>query len=184
MAGPRDSALSIDIAQELTLRASRSSVFAALTERVSSWWGPPYLSARATDVRLESMVGGLMEEIWSGKGGRLLATVTGIDPGQMLELTGPMHLGVVYGVVRFELDDVPSGTRLRFSHRGICEVTREDAARFAKGWGELLTVRLAALVEEGKELGIAATSRPGRSGKATKRSSRDAGKERDQRGLS
>jgi Activator of Hsp90 ATPase homolog 1-like protein len=77
----------------------------------------------------------------------------------MLELTGPMHLGVVYGVVRFELEDVSKGTRLRFSHRGIGEVTAVDVARFRSGWTELLTIRLVALVEKGKASGIAATSR-------------------------
>ena len=153
-----ESRLDIDIAQSLTLPRSRREVFAALTD-VASWWGPPYVSAAATDLRLDPRLGGTFREVWGTEGGRVLAMVTAIEPDRRLELTGPLHLGVVYGVVQFQLDDAGTDTRLSFSHRGIGSVSAEAAAAFANGWKELLTVRLVALVEQGVKLGIAASTR-------------------------
>jgi DNA-binding transcriptional ArsR family regulator/uncharacterized protein YndB with AHSA1/START domain len=153
-----ESGLAIDIAQELTFTRPRQEVFAALS-RVSSWWGPPYVSPAATDLRLEPRLGGPFEEVWGSTGGRLLAIVTALEPDRTLELTGAFHFGLVYGVAQFQLDDAGSGTRLSFSHRGIGSVSDEAAATFADGWKQLLTVRLVALVEEGVKLGIAARAR-------------------------
>jgi len=153
-----ESRLAIDIAQELTFKRPRPEVFAALI-RVSSWWGPPYLSSAATDLRLEPRLGGPLEEVWGSTGGRLLAIVTALEPNRTLELTGAFHFGLVYGVVQFQLDDAGTGTRLTFSHRGIGSVSGEAAETFADGWKQLLTVRLVALVEEGVKLGVAARVR-------------------------
>jgi DNA-binding transcriptional ArsR family regulator len=157
------STLAIDIAQELALTRSRSDVFRALGS-VASWWGPPYVSASATDLRLDLRLGGAFEEVWGSAGGRLLAIVTAFEADRRLELTGPFHLGIVYGVVQFQLDDAGPGTRLSFSHRGIGSVSDEAAATFAEGWKELLTVRLVALVERGVKLGIGARSGKRRNG--------------------
>ena len=153
-----ESGLAIDIAQDLTFSRPRRDVFAALTD-VASWWGPPYVGKAATDLRLEPRLAGRFEEVWGAAGGRVLAVVTAIEPDRRLELTGPFHLGVVYGVAEFQLDDAGTGTRLSFSHRGIGSVSPETAAAFADGWKELLTVRLVALVEQGVKLGIAAPAR-------------------------
>jgi DNA-binding transcriptional ArsR family regulator/uncharacterized protein YndB with AHSA1/START domain len=147
------SGLAIDIAQDITLDRPRHDVFNALTS-ASSWWGPPYLNPAATDLRFEARLGGALEEVWGDAGGRLLAIVTAIEKDRVLELTGSFHFGVVYGVVQFQFDDAGTGTRLRFSHRGIGTVSAEAMASFAEGWKQLLTVRLVALVERGVKLGI------------------------------
>lgn len=152
--GAPESALTIDLAQELVLAAPRAEVFAALTDGVAAWWGAPYLTSKAIGLTLEGRVGGSFLEEWAGGGGRQLALVTALDPDTRLELTGPFHLGVVFGMVEFRLDDVPDGTRLAFSHRAIGDVSTEAAEAFAAGWRELLGVRLRALVERGERLGI------------------------------
>jgi DNA-binding transcriptional ArsR family regulator/uncharacterized protein YndB with AHSA1/START domain len=146
-----DVALAIDIAQEFTLNADRRDVFRALTRDVASWWGPPYLTNRATGLVLEPSPGGLFGETWDGGGGKVLATVTAVEPERLLELTGTLHLGVVFGIAEFRLeDDRGGGTRLSFSHRGIGEVSPEVAEAHAGGWAELLGNRLRMFVE-GKE---------------------------------
>jgi DNA-binding transcriptional ArsR family regulator len=146
---PTDVALAIDIAQEFVLNAGRQDVFRALTAEVASWWGPPYLTNRATGLELEPDVGGLFSETWDGGGGKLLATVTAVEPDRLLELTGTLHLGVVFGIAEFRLEDDPGGgTRLSFAHRGIGEVSPEVAEAHAGGWAELLGSRLRAFVED------------------------------------
>jgi hypothetical protein len=77
----------------------------------------------------------------------LLATVTAVEPERLLELTGPLHLGVVFGVAEFRLEDDPKGTRLHFAHRGIGEVSPDVVEAFAGGWAELRGKRLRRFVD-------------------------------------
>lgn len=153
--GASDSALSIDLAQELVLAVPRAEVFAALTDGVAAWWGAPYLTSKAVGLSLSGRVGGSFVEEWEGGGGKQLAVVTALDPNARLELTGSFHLGVVFGIVEFHLEDDADGTRLAFSHRAIGNVSPETAEAFAAGWRELLGVRLKTFVETGERLGIA-----------------------------
>jgi len=144
-----DVGLAIDIAQEFVLKAERRDVFRALTADIGSWWGPPYLTNRATGLELEASVGGLFKETWGEEGGKLLATVTAVEPERVLELTGTLHLGVVFGIAEFHLEDDPGGgTRLSFSHRGIGEISPDVAEAHAGGWAELLGNRLRTFVED------------------------------------
>lgn len=149
--GASDYPLTIDLAKELVLAAPRAKVFDALTEGVAAWWGKPYLTSNAVGLSLDARVGGSFVEEWEGGGGKQLAVVTAVDPGIRLELTGPLHLGVVFGIVEFHLEDDRSGTRLAFSHRAIGAVSPDIAEEFAAGWTELLGVRLKAFVESRKE---------------------------------
>lgn len=139
--------LAIDISQELALKAKRRDVFRALTRDVASWWGPPYLTNRATGLELDPCLGGAFMEKWDPGGGKLLATVTAVEPERLLELTGPLHLGVVFGVAEFRLEDDAQGTRLSFAHRGIGEVSPDVVEAVAGGWGELLGNRLRRFVD-------------------------------------
>jgi DNA-binding transcriptional ArsR family regulator/uncharacterized protein YndB with AHSA1/START domain len=152
---PSDVALAIDISQEVALKAKRREVFRALTRDVASWWGPPYLTNRATGLELDPRLGGAFTEKWGEGGGKLLATVTAVEPERLLELTGPLHLGVVFGVAEFRLEDDPGGTRLSFAHRGIGEVSPDVVEEFAGGWAELLGNRLRRFVDGDGHHGVA-----------------------------
>ena len=49
----------IRIAQEISIEAAPSQVFAALVQDTASWWGAPYVSVEnCTDIVVESEVGG------------------------------------------------------------------------------------------------------------------------------
>lgn len=150
----QSSELAVDIAQELELAGDRAAVFAALTAEVDAWWGKPFLSEKAIGLTLDARVGGQFVERWP-RGGRLLAVVSGLDKDRRLELTGPLHLGVVYGLVEFDLEDATRGTRLRFSHRAIGQVDPEVIEAFRGGWVELLDERLRAYLQRGERRGIA-----------------------------
>jgi DNA-binding transcriptional ArsR family regulator/uncharacterized protein YndB with AHSA1/START domain len=144
---PADVTLAIDLAQEFTLKATRKEVFRALTSDVGSWWEAPYLTSRATALELDPSVGGSFREKWGRGGGKLLATVTALEPDRLLELTGPLHLGVVFGIAEFRLEDDAEGTLLTFTHRAIGEVAPDVAEAFASGWAELLGAKLRTFVE-------------------------------------
>jgi DNA-binding transcriptional ArsR family regulator len=144
----------LDVALDVAIAASRSLVFAALTEDPGGWWGHPYLRSDATNLTLEKQLGGLLVESWEG-GGAVLASITGWTDGRYLQLTGPFHLGLALGIATFELSDSEGGTSVKFSFRAIGAIEPHAVDRFGEGWTELVGRRLKTLVETGKRLGIA-----------------------------
>jgi DNA-binding transcriptional ArsR family regulator/uncharacterized protein YndB with AHSA1/START domain len=144
----------VDVALDVAIAASRSVVFAALTEDPGGWWGHPYLRSDATNLTLERRLGGLVVESWEG-GGAVLASITGWTDGRYLQLTGPFHLGLALGIATFQLSDSDGGTSVQFSFRAIGAIEPQLVERFAEGWTELVGRRLKTLVETGKRLGVA-----------------------------
>ena len=147
--------LGIDIQQEIPLSAAPDRVFEALTDNVAAWWGHPYLSHETTGLHLDAKLGGYFRETWGADAGSLLATVTVISPGQRLELTGPLHMGIVYGVIDFVIREVGQDeSLLQFSHRAIGHVAPEVRGLMAEGWNDLLSARLKSFLESGERRGI------------------------------
>jgi len=144
----------VDVALEVTIAATRTDVFAALTEDPGGWWGHPYLRAESTGLTLERRLGGLVVETWEN-GGAVLATVTGWTDDRYLQMAGPFHLGVALGIATFELSDGGDGTNLQFSFRAFGAIEPQIVERFADGWTELVGRRLKTLAETGTRLGIA-----------------------------
>jgi hypothetical protein len=89
-----------------------------------------------------------------------MAAVTGWRDDRHLKLTGPFHLGVAVGVATFDLTPTERGTLLQFSFRAVGVVDAQIAEAMSKGWTELVSKRLKALVETGTRLGIAADRPP------------------------
>jgi len=155
----RRSELAIDVALDVTIGGPPAAVFSALTEDPGGWWGPPFVGSQATGLTLEPRIGGLFLEHWEG-GGEVVAAVTGWQKDRYLKLTGPFHHGVAVCVATFELEPIDEGTLLRFTFRAVGAIDRETAEAISKGWTELLSTRLRALVETGTRLGIAADQPP------------------------
>ncbi|HEV2034192.1 MAG TPA: metalloregulator ArsR/SmtB family transcription factor [Candidatus Dormibacteraeota bacterium] len=144
----------VDLALDVSIAATRSDVFAALTADPGGWWGHPYLRSDSTGLSLEPRLGGLLAETWKN-GGSVLATVTGWTDDRYLHLTGPFHLGLALGIATFELSDGDNGTTVHVSFRAIGAIEPLLVERFAEGWTELVGRRLKALAETGTRLGIA-----------------------------
>jgi len=145
------------VEQEVTINAPPARVFAAITEEIAAWWGPPQIidEERTRDVILEPRVGGRLYEDWGRGDGALWATVTRIRRGEYLELTGRLGIrGAVIGVITFSLQPQGPGTILRLSHRAAGEIGPETEGNYDRGWRDLLDRRLRAFVERGERLGL------------------------------
>jgi DNA-binding transcriptional ArsR family regulator/uncharacterized protein YndB with AHSA1/START domain len=152
--GLEPSRSAVDVALEVAMAATPTTVFSALTADPGGWWGRPFLTQQAISLKMESRLGGLLIERWND-GGSVIATVTGWSGHRQLELTGRFHLGVALGVATFDLAPTDQGTRLRFTFRAVGAVDPGVAAQMTDGWSELIGIRLKALVERGERLGIA-----------------------------
>ena len=152
--GLQDLPLAIDIEQEYTIRSTPGEVYDALVNEVSAWWGPPYTFEGAISLTLDAKLGGHFIEGLDGEGAILLATITRIVPGQFVELTGPLHMGLVHSVATFDLAPVVGGTEVRFSQKAFGVPTPEVAAELDRGWKDLIGFRLKAFVEKRERHGI------------------------------
>jgi DNA-binding transcriptional ArsR family regulator/uncharacterized protein YndB with AHSA1/START domain len=148
---------SMQIEQELTIRAPIEAVWTALTREIGAWWGRPYVhdDARVVALRLETSVGGRFWEDWGAGAGALYATVLSIRAPEELILAGPFGMGgLCQSVVRFGLRAEGGATRLTLSHRAVGEIDAEREAGYQGGWEELLGRRLSGYLERGERLGL------------------------------
>ena len=143
----------VDVALDIEIAGSRGAVFTALTEDVGGWWGPPFVTARATSLVLEPQLGGLFSERWDN-GGQVIASVTALAQDEHLQLTGSFHMGVGTGVATFDLAESGTSTLLQFSFRALGVVDTAAAEDMSRAWAELVGTRLKGLVEAGTRLGI------------------------------
>ena len=144
----------IDLEFEVSIDASVSQVFSALVDQVGAWWGPPFVNAGATGLTIEGRLGGDFVEHYDN-GGLLLGTVSGYRPDQLLQITGPFHLGAATAVAQISLNPrTADGTSLALSFRGAGLMNADVVEAFKGGWRELVAVRLKAFVEDGTRLGI------------------------------
>jgi len=124
------------------IAAPPETVFQALTDpsELAAWWGSEE-TYRSYDWQLDVRVGGK----WSCKtrGGRTgPASVRGeylvIEPPRLLVYTWePSWEGFMSTTIRFELESIPSGTRLRLVHTGF-EGRAAACEGHARGWSLVL----------------------------------------------
>jgi DNA-binding transcriptional ArsR family regulator/uncharacterized protein YndB with AHSA1/START domain len=143
----------VDVALDIEIAGPPGAVFAALTNDIGGWWGPPFVTARATSLALEPLLGGLFSERWDN-GGHVIASVTGLAQDEHLQLTGSFHLGIGVGVATFDLAESGTSTLLQFSFRAIGVADAAAAEDMSRGWAELVGTRLKGLVETGTRLGM------------------------------
>jgi uncharacterized protein YndB with AHSA1/START domain len=143
----------VDVALDIEIAGPPGAVFAALTNDIGGWWGPPFVTARATSLALEPRLGGLFSERWDN-GGQVIASVTGLAEDEHLQLTGSFHMGVGVGVATFDLAESGTSTLLQFSFRAIGVADTAAAEDMSRGWAELVGTRLKGLVETGTRLGM------------------------------
>ncbi|EFH82116.1 SRPBCC domain-containing protein [Ktedonobacter racemifer] len=139
----------LQIEQEVLIVAEPQQVFEALTTHIDAWWMQGYASPHST-FHLEPLAGGrFYEDFGPGKGSALYATVTYLEPGKKLLLTGAMAMrGPVLGTVRFDLESEAHGTRLKLSHHILGTIDDSDREIYTTGWQELLGQHLKRFVEQ------------------------------------
>jgi uncharacterized protein YndB with AHSA1/START domain len=84
---------------EYEIAAPVDRVFTAITEEIGKWWTHSFRAEKK--VVLEAHVGGRFYEDWGNGTGALYATVTYLEPGCKMCLTGPMGMS---GVVACAMD--------------------------------------------------------------------------------
>lgn len=102
------------VSHEVSISADRALVYAAAVSRIGDWWSSDHtVSGNAANMYIETRLPGCFCETLSEDAGLVHLTVTFVNPGVMLRLTGglgPLGLMGVAGNMTWEFKDAEEGT--------------------------------------------------------------------------
>lgn len=108
------SAVGFTTRHSVTIAAPRAVVYASLVSDVAKWWNPEHtVSGNAASLYIDPRAQGCFCEALGNDAGLVHMTVTLVNPGVMLRLTGglgPLGLLGVAGNMTFEFDEVDDAT--------------------------------------------------------------------------
>ena len=104
----------------VAVAAPRMEVYGALITDVGGWWNADHtVSGNAASLYIEPRVQGCFCEVLAAESGLVHMTVTFVNPGVMLRLTGglgPLGLMGVAGNMTFEFDETDGVTRVTLQY--------------------------------------------------------------------
>ena len=104
---------------EVVVDASRAEAWVAAMD-IGRWWSSDHtISGDAARMSIEARTQGCFCESLSDDAGVVHLTVTSVMPAVLLRMTGglgPLGLMGVDGNMTWEFEDVPGGTRVRFTY--------------------------------------------------------------------
>jgi hypothetical protein len=108
------------VVNELVITASRNDVWIASVDEVGQWWSSGHtVSGDATRLSISPYVQGCFCENFASGGGVVHMTVTMVNSGVVVRLTGglgPLGLEGVNGNVTWEYVETVDGTRVTFTY--------------------------------------------------------------------
>lgn len=142
----------VSVLLHVDLAASRAKVWKALTADIDRWWLDDFYCAPGSKkIIMELKPGGRVYET-DGKGGGLVwYTVTALQKGTSVTLTG--HFGPPFGgpvttILTLKLESKGAGTRLSVSDYLYGLVSPELGASMEAGWKRLFIEGLKAYIEK------------------------------------
>ena len=123
---------------ELTINATKSRVWQALTAETGQWWKKDfYTNPKTREFVLESRLGGLMYEDAGEEEGLVWASVIGIDSPNSLQLKGqlsPKYGGPAISFMKIQLEDAEDATILKMSDTIFGSISDNLQQNLKEGW--------------------------------------------------
>ncbi|HME12371.1 MAG TPA: SRPBCC domain-containing protein [Candidatus Acidoferrum sp.] len=129
--------MSLNITQEIHVRASLEATFAALLEQVGP--GNEKMDGEKMPMKLEPWPGGRWYRDLGDNNGHFWATVQAIKRPTLLEFSGPLFASYpLVSNVQYRLSEKDGGTLIRFQHLGFGAMPEEHRAGVRAGWAYIL----------------------------------------------
>ena len=125
--------LTLNITQEIHVRASLEATFAALLEQI----GPQNerMDGTPMPMKIEPWPGGRWYRDLGDQNGHLWGHVQAIKRPTLLEIYGPMFMSYpVASNIQYRLSEVDGGTLITFHHSALGLILDEHRAGVGKGW--------------------------------------------------
>ena len=128
--------LSLKINQEIRVRASLETTFAALLEELGP--GSELPDGKPMKMILEAWPGGRWYRDLGEDNGHCWGTVQAIKRPTLLEFAGPIFASFpLVNNVQYRLKEVDGGTLIVFRHTALGLLTDEHKAEMPKGWAAM-----------------------------------------------
>jgi uncharacterized protein YndB with AHSA1/START domain len=129
--------LTLNLTQEVHVRASMEATFDALLEQIGPEHETP--DGKPLSMRLEAFPGGRWFRDLGNGDGHFWGHVQAIKRPSLLEITGPLFMSApVISNVQYRLRQVDDGTLIAFRHSAFGFVPDEHREGLARGWAPLL----------------------------------------------
>lgn len=127
--------LMLEVSQEIRVRASLETTFAALLEQI----GPENESPeRKMPMKIEAWPGGRWFRDLGNGDGHLWGHVQAIKRPTLLEITGPLFMSyAVVSNVQYRLSDENGETVIRFHHKAFGVIQDEHRRGVSMGWSHI-----------------------------------------------
>lgn len=144
---PGIESLTLNITQEIHVRASIETTFAALLEQI----GPENQTPeRKMPMKLEAWPGGRWFRDLGENNGHLWGHVQAIKRPTLLEITGPLFMSyAVVSNLQYRLSEEDGGTLIKFHHKAFGMISEEHRGGVVEGWSHIHG-RIKARAEGGK----------------------------------
>ncbi len=128
--------LTLNITQEIHVRAPLQTTFAALLEELG-----PYNEGeggKPMPMTIEAMPGGRWFRDLGNGDGHFWGHVQAIKRPALLEITGPLFMSYpVVSNLQYRLSEVDGGTLIKFRHSAFGLIQEDHRAGVSKGWGQI-----------------------------------------------
>jgi hypothetical protein len=129
--------MTLNIEQEVHVRASLEATFAALLEQIGPANETP--EGKAMPLKIEPWPGGRWYRDLGDNNGHLWAHVQAIKRPTLLEFTGPLFASFPFSSnVQYRLSEVEGGTLITFRHTAFGFIQPEHKVNVNKGWAWML----------------------------------------------
>ncbi len=125
--------LTLNVTQEIHVRAPLEATFAALLEQLGPQNDTP--DGKPMPMKIEPWPGGRWYRDLGGEDGHFWGHVQAIKRPTLLEFAGPLFMSYpVVSNVQYRLSEVEGGTLLKFHHTALGLIIDEHRLGVEKGW--------------------------------------------------
>jgi Activator of Hsp90 ATPase homolog 1-like protein len=130
--------LTLNVTQEIHVRASLEVTFAALLEQIGPQNDTP--EGNAMPMKIEPWPGGRWYRDLGDDNGHFWGHVQAIKRPTLLEITGPLFMSyAAVSNVQYRLSEVDGGTLIKFHHHAMGVIQDDHRRGVSKGWGHILS---------------------------------------------
>lgn len=129
--------LTLNITQEIHVKASLDATFAALLDEL----GPhnATLGGKSLAMKLEARPGGRWYRDLGSENGHFWGTVQAIKRPTLLEISGPLFMSYpVINNVQYRLSEADGGTLIAFRHTALGFIPEDEKQGMTKGWNHII----------------------------------------------
>ncbi len=125
--------MTLNIAQEIHVKAGLETTFAALLEQMGT--GNTLPDGTAMPMKIEAWPGGRWFRDLGADNGHFWGSVQAIKRPTLLEIYGPLFMSYpVSSNLQYRLSEVDGGTLIKFHHTALGLIPDEHRAGTSKGW--------------------------------------------------